>query len=109
MNAKGGFMENKVFCTIVSVDCAHNDPVDIRCGGPEYLGFDFGVKTENVDEMIKFIQLTLEQFNVPCISITKATVGTLPANRVWNKHMIVAEILKDKEKIVFASKRYGGR
>lgn len=109
MNAKGGFMENKVFCTIVSVDCAHNDPVDIRCGGPEYLGFDFGVKTENVDEMIKFIKLTLEKFDVPYISVTKATVGTLPANRVWSKHMIVSEILKDREEIIFASKRYSRR
>lgn len=28
-------------CSKISVDCVSNDPVDIRCGGPEFLGFDF--------------------------------------------------------------------
>ena len=38
-----GNME-KIKCRKISVDSVYNDPVDIRCGGPEYLGFDFFVK-----------------------------------------------------------------
>ena len=38
-------MEKKLIkCSRIGVDCVANDPVDIRCGGPEYLGFDFNVK-----------------------------------------------------------------
>ena len=45
-----------VKCTEIGVDCVENDPVDIRCGGPEYLGFDFFV-------------LTLSELRVPAINI----------------------------------------
>ena len=34
-------MEKIINCTRIAVDCVANDPVDIKCGGPEYLGFDF--------------------------------------------------------------------
>lgn len=34
----------KVNCVKISVNCVANDPVDIRCGGPNYLGFDFFVE-----------------------------------------------------------------
>lgn len=46
--SKGGFgimrMKNLVRCSQISVDCMANDPMDIRLGGPEYLGFDFLLK-----------------------------------------------------------------
>ena len=47
-------------CSKISVDCVSNDPVDIRCGGPEFLGFDFYVREENTKEMTKFIIMTLD-------------------------------------------------
>ena len=30
-----------VKCSRIGVNCVINDPVDVRCGGPQYLGFDF--------------------------------------------------------------------
>ena len=48
-------MTNNITCNKIAVDCVHNDPVDIRCGGPLYLGFDFFVKKEETDEMIEYI------------------------------------------------------
>ena len=44
-------MKNKVNCTNICVECVANDPVDIRCGGPKYLGFDFPVKDTELEEM----------------------------------------------------------
>lgn len=41
----------------ICVDCVKNDPVDISCGGPDYLGFDFYVQKDKVKEMkILFLQ-----------------------------------------------------
>ena len=34
---KGGFMTNFI-CRKISVDSVYNDPVDVRCGGPVFLG-----------------------------------------------------------------------
>ena len=31
----------KVKCSKISVDCIHNDPVDIKAGEAEILGYDF--------------------------------------------------------------------
>ena len=54
-------MKNKVSCTNICVECVANDPVDIRCGGPKYLGFDFPVKDTELEEMKSFIYDTLEE------------------------------------------------
>lgn len=63
-------MENKLIkCSRISVDCVANDPVDIRAGGPYYLGFDFNVKEEETEEMKKFIEMTLETFGIPLINL----------------------------------------
>ena len=36
---------------MINIDCTINDPVDVRCGGPEYLGFDFNVRKEDSKEI----------------------------------------------------------
>ena len=63
----------KVECTTINVDCCHNDPVDIKCGGPYYLGFDFFVRRHEEQEMVKFIIATIEELHVPldCEAIKK--------------------------------------
>lgn len=53
----------------IMVDCVHNDPVDIKAGGPAYLGFDFFVKSEEVQEMINFITVTLQEYKIPLVNI----------------------------------------
>ena len=56
-------------CFKVVVDCQKNDEVDIKCGGPEYLGYDFYVDPEIVTEMMEYIQETCKELNVPIINI----------------------------------------
>lgn len=53
---------NLIRCSQISVDCVANDPVDIRCGGPEYLGFDFNVRVEQTEEMKKIYCSNIRNF-----------------------------------------------
>ena len=86
---------NLVNCSKISVDCVKNDPVDIRCGGPDYLGFDFFVKEELTDDMEKFIYLTLKNLNVPLIRIYTNGKKVLEEKEIWTKEKIVQSIKKD--------------
>lgn len=89
-------MQDKIIkCSCIKVNCAVNDPVDIRCGGPEYLGFDFNVPEENTEEMKKFIAVTLETFEIPLINLYTSEIKELSSKYVWNKKRIVEEIKKE--------------
>lgn len=102
--------DNLVKCTRINVNCAHNDPVDIKCGGPEYLGFDFNVKEEQAEEMKKFIIATLEIFEVPLISIYASSKIELNEKYVWTKERIVESIKKEAKYLQKeANRNYGTR
>lgn len=86
---------NLINCSKICVDCVANDPVDIRCGGPDYLGFDFFVKEELTEDMQKFISVTLETLDV---SLTRMYIGGIKKigeKDVWTKERIVEAIKKD--------------
>ena len=44
----------------ITVDVVQNDPVDVRSGGPAYLGFDFVVETSKSTELTTLIKNKLE-------------------------------------------------
>jgi len=91
-------MNNKnqlIKCSKISVNCVANDPVDIRCGGPEYLGFDFNVIEEQTEVMKKFIEVTLATFKVPLTSMYVSGTNYLSEDKVWTKERIVKEITKE--------------
>jgi len=89
-------MENKLIkCSKIGVDCVANDPVDIRCGGPEYLGFDFNVREEETEEMKKFIAVTLETLEIPLANLYVYGNPELEEKNVWDKKRIVEAIQKD--------------
>ena len=79
----------------IGVDCTLNDPVDVRCGGPEYLGFDFNVKKEDSSEMLNFIKEALNSLDVPYkrIYIYSEFKGT--EDRICSKEKIMQNIYKD--------------
>lgn len=79
----------------IGVDCTINDPVDVRCGGPEYLGFDFNVRKEDSKEMLNFIKEALNSLEVPCkrIYIYAKFKGT--EDRICSKEKIMKDICKD--------------
>lgn len=93
-------------CRKISVDSVYNDPVDIRCGGPEYLGFDFFVKEDEIKEMAVFIAETLNKYNVPLagMNVVGAPVS-LSENKIWTKERIEACIQKDANYLIGESRR----
>lgn len=88
---------NLIRCSQISVDCVANDPVDIRCGGPKYLGFNFNVREEQTEEMKKFIAVTLESFEVPLTDLYVSGTIDLNEKDVWNKERIVKVVKDDAE------------
>ena len=88
---------NLIRCSHINVDCVANDPVDIRCGGPEYLGFDFNVREEQTEEMKKFIAGTLEILKVPLTNLYVSGTIDLSEENVWTKEKIVKAIKDDAQ------------
>jgi len=71
---------------VYNIACERNDSVDIRCGGPATLGYDFGVNPdENKDEIIKFLRKTLKKYNRPIIGISTTIQKEFPINYLWTK------------------------
>ena len=88
---------NLIKCSQISVNCVANDPVDIRCGGPAYLGFDFNVREEQTEELKKFIVATLQSFEVPLKNLYVSGTIKLSEKDVWTKERIVKAIKDDAE------------
>ena len=100
-------MEGKTFKGIkIAVDCIKNDPVDVRCGGPRMLGYDFIVREEEKDEMMKFIKETIEEFGLPLESIYVWGEGDYPIDSLWTKERVIAEIPKYHNMIISESRRH---
>ena len=95
-------VENKIKCNTINVDCVVNDPVDVRRGGPEYLGFDFFVREEQTNETMAFIIDTLTNYEIPILNIKISDTLYLNNNEVWTKEKITkcicdnAEYLKEQ-------------
>lgn len=99
---------NLIRCSQISVDCVANDPVDIRCGGPEYLGFDFNVRVEQTEEMKKFIAVTLEIFEIPLTNLYISGTIDLSEKDVWTKERIVKAVKDDAEHLQGEAQRNYG-
>ena len=92
-------------CSKIGVDCVSNDPVDIRCGGPEFLGFDFYVREEYTKEMTKFIIMTLDNLEVPLASIKVTGTTEVKEEDIWTKERIVKAIHDNAEYLQQEAKR----
>ncbi len=72
--------------THVEVNCKRNDIVDIKCGGPAVLGFDFYIDPNTFDEVKEYIEKVLKENDIPLMSIRND--GTAISGSIWNKEMI---------------------
>ena len=79
----------------IGVDCTINDPVDVRCGGPEYLGFDFNVRKEDSKEMLNFIKEALNSLEVPCKRIYIYAEFKGNEDGICTKEKIMKDICED--------------
>jgi hypothetical protein len=74
----------------ITVDCVQNDSVDIRCGGPAMLGFDFFIDAdENPEDYVEHIKKKLKEHNVPClyVDVSRGETEVLQSS-VWSKRRI---------------------
>lgn len=58
-----------VRATHICVTCGENDSVDIRCGGPATLGYDFYVDPKEAKKLVKHVKAMLEKYERPCENI----------------------------------------
>lgn len=75
-----------------SIDLVENDPVDIRCGGPRWLGFDFSLDASIPKaKWLKIIEAALKArgFNAQRIVIDRPTWAL---NRPWTQARVEKEI-----------------
>lgn len=92
-------------CIKIGVDCVKNDPVDIRCGGPNFLGFNFLVKEEDFSKMVPFITETLQKCNIPFLRIYANDTVDAQGRDVWSQEMILNHISKEAEFLIDQSER----
>lgn len=72
------------------VQCEPNDTVDIKCGGPHILGYDFYCEDNDVDELRDFITEKLKEYKQPLMGIV--VLKAQGKYGCWTKEMIEREI-----------------
>jgi hypothetical protein len=74
----------------ISIDVKPNDPVDIRCGGPQYLGFDFYIqegefKGKTTNGILKSFKTWLRKEKLVFQNIS---IREIKPYKIWTKEMI---------------------
>lgn len=76
----------------ITVNCEPNNIVDIKAGGPDWLGFDFYINdNDNQDDYISFIKDEIKKNNLPLDSIYANKCSKpfgMYADAAWHKKMI---------------------
>ena len=79
----------------VVVDTRENDPVDVRCGGPQYLGFDFTVQADQANAIAVRVRTELDTARVKYIRV-HTTQEFETQDRCWDLCEIIEEIRSAK-------------
>lgn len=74
----------------ISIDTKENDRVDIRCGGPPLLGFDFTIDAdEDVKEITSFIKETFSEFKKSYIRLSvSSSTCEVSRSSIWSRDKI---------------------
>jgi hypothetical protein len=78
-------------CDAIHVDiaCDRNDPVDVRCGGPAVLGYDFFVSPdEDVEDLKKFLENCIKKYRRPFMGISTSSHKDFPVENLWTREMM---------------------
>ena len=79
----------------IIVNCKINDAVDVRCGGPKVLGYDFYVDPDDEIGIIEFIKKKLKRYGRPLLSI-KSHDNEVRKSHLWTKSMIEKCIMENE-------------
>ena len=76
-----------------TVNVKANDSVDIKCGGPRFLGFDFWVDAEeNPEKVAKWIDKQLAKYGLPCIHVGWGNPVEKTKESIWTYERMEKEI-----------------
>lgn len=98
---------SKITCSKISVDCIKNDPVDVKAGGAEILGYDFFVEEQETERLVSLIDTTIKELSLPLmgIKVLDDKKLTLPEEQVWRDERIVQCIIDESDVIIAEAKR----
>lgn len=84
-------------CKKIAVDCIKNDPVDVRAGGADILGYDFFVDEKETDALVDVIKTTIEELRLPLmgINVLENESYSLSEEKVWRKERIIECIIAE--------------
>ena len=81
--SEGDFFVVRHYC----VNCKPNDRVDISCGGPGVLGFDFYIDVdEDVEKMKKWLENEIKKNDLPLMGILVEEITD--DKNPWTKKMM---------------------
>jgi hypothetical protein len=73
----------------VEVSSEMNDPVDVKCGGPAVLGYDFYINpdedTRNIETLIR---RCMRKKNQPIMGVSFDVEKDYPVKNLWTRKMI---------------------
>ena len=97
----------KVKCSKISVDCIHNDPVDIKAGGSEILGYDFFVDEKEAERLVPVIEGAIKELQLPLMGISIKEKGRhlLDESKVWREERILQCIVDESDVIISEATR----
>ena len=89
----------------LSVNCVENDPVDVRCGGPSYLGFDFFILKDKYEETKSFILDAMKELEIPFLFFIDEEDMKITEDRIWDQSRIYDELVDQKNYLEHAQER----
>ena len=93
-------------CANVRVDCVRKNTEPSQYKSEDYYGFNFNVKTDELDRMGMFIYNTLEKYDVPFINVYVTQLINLPATNIDNIDSIDNAIKDNATLIIEAANKY---
>ena len=93
-------MLENIICRVIKVDCIPNDPIDIKFGGPKYLGVDFFVKKTDAKMMMDYIRYMFHEYGIPFINIRDAHAKIVNSCEVLDEADIRDYIEKHHEELI---------
>ncbi len=99
-------MSELIECANIRVDCVRKSLECSQYSSEDYYGFNFNVKTEELDRMGMFIYNTLEKYEVPLISMYIAQIKDTPSNNIDSINTIDKAIKDSASLIIEAADKY---
>lgn len=98
---------SKIKCSKISVDCIKNDPVDVRAGGADILGYDFFVEAKDAERLTTVIEKAIKELSLPLMGISIQEKGRLQLSeeQVWREERILKCIVDESAVIVSEAER----